>query len=252
MTTHAVSKSLRSAIWFDIYETMLCFAVSRAVVSTLLPPRARRAFVVTPKGERMPGAPLLNRLILLHLVLFGPLAVGVAVSLIRAAAWDFSPGMAISVFWAAVNLLLLGAVISTAYKPPQRQQCVRVPLYLPCEVLVGNRRLMGVTSDLSEAGAQLVVPELLEASADGLFVRFLPEGEAPISVRGMGCSSGKRGHPALSGLGAVRHPAGGNPAQADPADVLLPSNMEGGQARRRVVEELLGRHTEDSVGLCAV
>jgi len=172
MTTHAVSKSMRSAIWFDIYETMLCFTVSRA-------------FVVTPKGERMSGAPLLNRLILLHLVLFGPPAVRVAVSLIRAAAWDFSPGMAISVFGAAVNLLLLGAVISTAYKPPQRQQCVRVPLYLPCEVLVGNRRLMGVTSDLSEAGAQLVVPEPLEASADGLFVRFLPEGEAPISVRWM-------------------------------------------------------------------
>ena len=184
MTTHAVSRGMRSAIWSDIYETMLCFAVSRAVVSTLLSPRARRPFVVTPKGERMPGAPVLNRLMLPHLVLFGLLAAGVAVGLVRAAAWDLSPGMGIGVFWAAVNLLLLGAVISTAYEPPQRQQCVRVPMYFPCEVLAGNRRLRGTTSDLSELGAQLVVPEPLEASAEGLLVRFLPDGETPVSVRG--------------------------------------------------------------------
>ncbi|MEC4890674.1 MAG: glycosyltransferase [Nitrospira sp.] len=184
LTTHAVSKGMRSAIWSDIYETMLCFAVTRAVAGTIFSPRARRPFVVTPKGEMLPRAPVLNRLILPHLILFGLLVGGVLISLMRASSWDLTSGTALSVFWAAANLLLLGAVISTAYEPPQRQQRVRVPMHLPCEVVLGHRRVMGTTSNLSELGAQLVVPEPIEAQAEGLLVRFLPPGEASVSVHG--------------------------------------------------------------------
>jgi hypothetical protein len=47
---HAVGKGYRRALWSDVYETMVCFSLSGAVIRALFP-FAKKTFYVTPKGE---------------------------------------------------------------------------------------------------------------------------------------------------------------------------------------------------------
>jgi cellulose synthase (UDP-forming) len=184
LTIRAVTKGMRSPLWSDIYETMLCFAVTKAVFGTFLAPGRPRPFVVTPKGELMTRPPLLNRLVRPHLILFGLLAVGLVIGTTRASAWGISSGMMLCLFWAGANLLLLGATISTAHETPLRQQYVRVPFRVPCEILVRHRCVRGTTVDLSEQGALVTVPEPIEAPSEGLTVRLQPAMEPALSLRG--------------------------------------------------------------------
>jgi hypothetical protein len=48
-----VSHGSRNAFWSDIYEMTMCFALSWAVLKTLLLPRKAQPFAVTPKGQRV-------------------------------------------------------------------------------------------------------------------------------------------------------------------------------------------------------
>ena len=181
---HTVSKGMRSALWSDIYETTLCFAITRAVFGTVLTPRKERPFVVTPKGEQMARTPILNRLVRPHLILFGLLLVGIVVSLSRETAGDSSQDLALSLFWAGVNLLLLGAAITTAHETPQRQQYVRVPIRLACELMIGDRRVGGQSVDMSENGMLVEIAEPIEAPDDGLTIRLPQNSGEWMSLRG--------------------------------------------------------------------
>ena len=48
-----VGSGTRNAFWADVYETAMCFSLSNAPIATMLRPRKPRAFVVTPKGEKL-------------------------------------------------------------------------------------------------------------------------------------------------------------------------------------------------------
>ena len=44
-----VSRGTRNAFWADVYETTICFSLSKAALGTMLRPRRPQTFVVTPK-----------------------------------------------------------------------------------------------------------------------------------------------------------------------------------------------------------
>jgi cellulose synthase (UDP-forming) len=183
-TIQMVSRGMRSAIWSDIYETMLSFVVTRAVVGALVLPRKPRPFVVTPKGGLRPPAAVLNPLIRPHFFLFVLLVGAMVVGSVRISLHVAPEGTLISMFWAAVNLALLGAAISAAQELPQRQQRVRVPAHLSCALVAGGRRIAGHTIDLSERGALVAVHEPVETSSGSVWLELPRNDEPPVSLCG--------------------------------------------------------------------
>jgi cellulose synthase (UDP-forming) len=148
-----VSRGTRNAFWADVYESAMCFSLSKATIAALSRPRKPRAFVVTPKGQKLEKRGFDNAVIVMpHLFLFGLLCVGVTVGMQAWSNYRAMPGLEVSLFWGAVNLFLVTLAILCANEIPQWRNNFRIPRRIPCELSCGNTRVDGVTKDLSEGG----------------------------------------------------------------------------------------------------
>jgi cellulose synthase (UDP-forming) len=161
----------RSALWDDVYATLLCFPQALTVLETLARPFGA-GFRVTPKGvdvralrwNARAGAPLVAMAVLL------------AGGLVWRLAFDGSApadpaGLAVVYFFAAYNLVYLWIAIQATFDCPQERTGPRVREALPCTLrprlvaaatgdpsLRPGEPLRGRTVDLSEHGALLEVP----------------------------------------------------------------------------------------------
>jgi cellulose synthase (UDP-forming) len=148
---HAVGKGYRRALWSDVYETMMCFSLSRAVIRALFP-FAKKTFYVTPKGEygehRRGWKDALP-----HLVLGGALLAGIGKGLLGGA--DNPGALSISVFWASVNILLLFLAVSSSLERPQRRKLLRLRRTIRCTVAGPEKIVNGTTEDISENGVSV-------------------------------------------------------------------------------------------------
>jgi cellulose synthase (UDP-forming) len=155
-----VSGGTRNAFWADVYETAMCFSLSKATIATMLRPNKCRPFVVTPKGEKCEKRGIKDSLTVIpHLALFGLLIAGMAAG-IRLWLNDRStPGLEVSLFWAGVNLFLLTLAILAANELPQWRNSFRLPRRLPCKLASGDVRISGWTKDISEHGICVEVAE---------------------------------------------------------------------------------------------
>lgn len=181
-----VSRGTRNAFWADVYETAMCFSLSRATVATLLRPRKPQTFVVTPKGEKFEKRGI-NHVasVIPHLLLFGLLIVGLTVGIRIWLNHRAVPGLEISLFWGLANLILLGLAILCANEMPQWRNNFRLPRRVPCELTCGNARIRGFTKDMSETGicVELKEPFLLVSKHVTLHLRS-PHG-AQVAMQGM-------------------------------------------------------------------
>lgn len=155
-----VSNGKRNAFWSDVYETVLCFSLSRATLTTLFRPNKPRPFVVTPKGEKIEKHGIREAsFVTPQLVVFGLMIGGLVVGI--QAWWDGRaiPGMEIAIFWGAANLLLLAIAILCAHEPPQWRNTFRLAHRTPCVLSSGNVRVTGRTKDMSEGGVCIQMDE---------------------------------------------------------------------------------------------
>ena len=157
-----VSGGTRNAFWADVYETAMCFSLSKATLATMLRPGKPRAFVVTPKGEKLEKRGVNEALTVApHLVLFGLLLAGLTVGIQLWLNDRTTPGLEVSLFWGAVNLFLLTLAILSANELPQWRNSFRLPRRVPCELRSGHTRISGFTKDMNENGACLEVKKPL-------------------------------------------------------------------------------------------
>ena len=182
-----VSGGTRNAFWADVYETAMCFSLSRATIATMLRPRMPRDFVVTPKGEKLEKRGVKAAVTVVpHLVLFGLLLAGVTVGLQRWLNQGATPGLEISLFWGFVNIFLISLAILSANELPQWRNSFRLPRRLPCELRTGQTRVSAFTKDLNEHGACVEVkggPLLLTS---GLMTFHLPDSwGAKVTIQGL-------------------------------------------------------------------
>ncbi|HEY7532942.1 MAG TPA: glycosyltransferase [Nitrospiraceae bacterium] len=155
-----VSAGTRNAFWADVYETAMCFSLSKATLATMLRPHKPRAFVVTPKGEKLEKRGIKEAVnVIPHLVLFGLLIAGMAMGIQLWLHDRSTPGLQVSLFWGAVNLFLLTLAILTANELPQWRNSFRLPRRVPCELTAGNTSVSGLTKDLNEDGACIETKE---------------------------------------------------------------------------------------------
>ncbi|MEO7860204.1 MAG: glycosyltransferase family 2 protein, partial [Nitrospirales bacterium] len=149
-----VSRGTRNAFWSDIYETAMCFRLSWAVLTTLVSPYKIRPFIVTPKGEQQThrtGTGVSS--FLPHLLVAGLLTVGLGRGMQQWLTGAAISGIEVSLFWGALNLLLLTVAIIASHDVPEWRKTHRVPRQLSCVVIAGHEQMRGTVEALSESGA---------------------------------------------------------------------------------------------------
>jgi cellulose synthase (UDP-forming) len=149
-----VSRGTRNAFWSDIYETAGSIALSWATLKTALSPRKKRPFVITPKGvgQERRGFSRFSY-ILPHLLIMGLLIAGLVTGIRLWMAKVALPGLEVSLFWGAVNLILVGVAILAAAELPEWRTTFRIRRRLPCELAAGDERFSGTVEDINETGA---------------------------------------------------------------------------------------------------
>jgi cellulose synthase (UDP-forming) len=149
----------RSALWSDVYETILCFPLALTVLRTLRQPFGR-GFSVTPKG-------ITGRQIQVNWALMSPLVVLLTLSILglgmRLVTTPWSTGnpdsLIINMVWTGYNLVLLQICMLIAVDVPQRKY-PRFQHPIPCEIWVGEGWLSGQIVNLSEGGLAAIFPNL--------------------------------------------------------------------------------------------
>lgn len=205
-----VSGGTRNAFWADVYETAMCFSLSWATISTMLRPSKRRAFIVTPKGEKLEKRGVKTTVTVIpHLVLFGSLLAGLTLGIQLWLNHKLTSGLEVSLFWGGVNLFLVSLAILSANELPQWRSSFRLPRRLRCEVITGKARVRGWTKDLNEHGACIEVKEPVLLTS-GLVTFHLPDAwGAKVAVQSMITRQEKRGSAIEVGINFLE------PAEAD-------------------------------------
>ena len=148
-----VSRGTRNAFWSDIYETAGSVALSWVTLKTAFRPRKKRPFFITPKGvghERR--ASFRFSYVLPHVIIMGLLIAGLVTGIRLWMANIPLPGLEVSLFWGAVNLILVGVAILAAVELPEWRKAFRIRRSLPCELDTGEERLNGMAEDINETG----------------------------------------------------------------------------------------------------
>ena len=154
-----VSRGMRNAFWSDIYETADSLALSWTVLKTAIRPWKKRPFVITPKGVAQEDRRGVSRFsyILPHLIIMVLLIAGLVTGV---RLWMENvplPGLEISLFWGAVNLMLIGVVILASVELPEWRNKFRIRRQLPCELIAAGEGLSGTVEDMNETGALIRV-----------------------------------------------------------------------------------------------
>jgi cellulose synthase (UDP-forming) len=163
-----VSRGTRNAFWSDIYETAGCIALSWATLKTALQPRKKRAFVITPKGVAQDRRGVSRfSYVLPHIVIMGLLIAGLVTGIRLWMANVPLPGLEVSLFWGAVNLILVGVAILAASELPEWRKTFRIRGKLLCELVRGDQRFRGIVDDINEGGMLIRVnKQLLNGEGD--------------------------------------------------------------------------------------
>ncbi|HEX5647852.1 MAG TPA: glycosyltransferase [Nitrospira sp.] len=166
-----ISRGTRNAFWSDIYETADCIALSWVALKTALTPRKPRPFIITPKGmgQEKRGFARFSYSVP-HLVIMALLIAGLVTGVRLWIQQVPVPGLEVSLFWGAVNLILVGVAILAAAELPDWRNLFRIRRQMPCRLTVGDKQLEGVVQDLNETGALMHTSEqVLEDATRLLF-----------------------------------------------------------------------------------
>ena len=148
-----VSRGTRNAFWSDIYETADSMALSWATLETALSPRRRRPFVITQKGIRLEKQGYSRFYFSIpHLVIMGLLVAGLVTGVRLMMEHKPIPGLEVSLFWGAVNLILISVSILVAAEVPEWRTLFRIKQRLSCDLVACEQRVRGTVVDLNETG----------------------------------------------------------------------------------------------------
>lgn len=154
-----LTKGRRSALWSDIYETILCVPMTLTVFQTLISPFSK-GFKTTPKGLSTEQIHINWRLIGPLLILLALSLVGMINGIVNSGWFTFGPGaLRVNLFWTFYNIILLQISILAAIDVPKRRH-TRFRHTLVCELQFQDFTLAAETIDLSEGGAAVLLPEI--------------------------------------------------------------------------------------------
>jgi cellulose synthase (UDP-forming) len=185
MAMRTISRGMRNAFWSDVYEVAMCFALSHALFKTLMTPFRKHAFEITPKGQKIEKTGIESRLSVgPHLIVYGALIFGIALGLM---AWNGPvrpTGLAVNIFWAFVNLILLTVAILSANERPQWRNLLRLNRRLLCDISVGETCVSVRTRDITEHGLSVHLKQPILSSSEAVTVTLHGSKGAELTMKG--------------------------------------------------------------------
>jgi hypothetical protein len=93
----------------------------------------------------------------------------------------------VSLFWGAVNFILVGVVILAAAELPEWRKTFRIKRRLLCELVRGEQRIRGIVDDINEVGALIRVNKQLLNGDGDIFVSVKTHRGKRLTVRSRMC-----------------------------------------------------------------
>ncbi|HTZ59778.1 MAG TPA: UDP-forming cellulose synthase catalytic subunit [Acidobacteriaceae bacterium] len=148
-----IQGSKRFSFWNEIYETVLSPYILLPTIFAMLNPKSG-AFNVTDKGGAQQQGYFSFKLSMPFLFLLLLNLVGLSFAIPRYLYWDrgHSGTIWINVFWAFLNVVILGVALSVCAEQRQRRHAVRIPSAVPILLHAGGETYDGMTADLSTTG----------------------------------------------------------------------------------------------------
>jgi cellulose synthase (UDP-forming) len=154
-----IQGSKRFSFWNEIYETVLSPYILLPTLLAAVSPKIG-SFNVTDKGGAQEQGYFDRRLSTPFFILLALNLAGLALAIPRYLYWDrgHSGTIWVNVFWASLNVMILGVALSVCAEQRQRRHAVRVPCKVPIVLHAGGVAVEGTTADLSTSGlgAQVV------------------------------------------------------------------------------------------------
>ncbi|WP_335930037.1 UDP-forming cellulose synthase catalytic subunit [Paraburkholderia pallida] len=158
----------RHSFWAEAYESVLAWYIVLPTTMAFINPKLGK-FNVTSKGGHIERDYLDWTISTPYLVLLGLNAIGILVGIGRLTIWqsDEPATVFMNLFWAFVNLTVLGLAVGVAKEARQVRVAHRIPLRVPAMLtLPDGRTLACKTENYSMGGLGLVLPP--EAAAETL------------------------------------------------------------------------------------
>lgn len=157
---HSVSQRFRNPFWSDVYETAMSFPITATAIGTFLNPLNKK-FHVTPKGLRKDVSRFHLHLVIPHVILLTLLVIGVFKGFynLHTDNYIYYDAFKVSMFRGFYNILLLIAAISTARERREVRASPRLKRMIPGEIIFNNTKTPFITSDISESGISVMLPE---------------------------------------------------------------------------------------------
>lgn len=156
---YIIHKGVRFSFWNEIFEYSMAFQDGIVTFMALVNPKMG-SFNVTDKGLQVSKRSF-DWASVRILVIIGVLSL---ISLFLVPYWLITElqdpdAVWINAVWCMVNLLLLTAAILVALEQPQLRQAHRLNRQLRVTVFSGSNTFEGITLDISESGAQILLSD---------------------------------------------------------------------------------------------
>jgi cellulose synthase (UDP-forming) len=185
LANRMVSGNTRNAFWSDVYETVMCFAVTRAALVGLLSGSKQRRFEVTPKGRRFEKTSFASFSVVGgHLLVFGLLIFGVTMGAQEWFGPSPTPGLGISLWWGAFNVMLLTTAVIPAREQPQLRHFIRRFDGARCLILDGSKQIPATILDVNESGAAIRIRAPMYVLEKHIRIAFKEEEDELLTLKG--------------------------------------------------------------------
>ncbi|NEO79241.1 MAG: glycosyltransferase [Moorea sp. SIO4G3] len=165
----------RSGLLSDIYSLPWCVPMSLTVIQVMLNPFGK-GFKVTPKGVKRDRFVFNSKLGLPLIILFIATAVSLWQNLstsvmywgsgISATDAKMIQGLSLGWIWSIYNLIMLGIALLIVLDVPNRDLYQWFKLRRVVRLEIGNQTVWGMTTKISEIGAQVALTEVADLGLD--------------------------------------------------------------------------------------
>lgn len=176
-------KHVRFSFWNEVYEFAMSFHTAIVTLLALLNPGLGK-FNVTQKGLIVDQRSFDWRSTKVLLVI----GVFVAVSILAVPFWiAWSPekteAVMVNLFWSLFNFTLIIAALLVGLEQPQQRVAHRLARNLRATVHDGGRAMQGVTLDISDSGARILLNQALDDLSPEIEIELLGDSNTYVSMR---------------------------------------------------------------------
>ena len=166
LTNSRIQGRYRHSFWNEVYETVLAPYILIPTTLALISPKHGK-FNVTPKSHGSDQAYFAWRAAMPVIFLLLLNLAGITMGGLRLITEpERQPALLMNMFWALLNVMILGAAVAVAGERRQRRHEARLERRYPARLILDDGRVLaGETDDMSNSGVALTLDEPAEIAS---------------------------------------------------------------------------------------